>query len=1152
MSGTRVSGGRTGVVSALVAAVAATVVLVQPVAAAPPAPMPAAAVPAPDGRLSEAAALRQAQLTGQPVEVVSLRGESREVYALASGRMRMVQHAKPVRARTGGGWSAVDTTLTRVPGGGFAPAASTVDLVLSGGGDGPFVRMTRAGRSLALSWPQPLPAPTVAGDTVTYPEVLPGVDLRVRADVDGFAHLLVVKTPQAARQPALARVRLRVQAPDLTVSADAAGALRAVDRRSGQAVFEAPAPQMWDSGGTPAARAAAGALGMFRPAARAAVARVGVDVSRDELVLLPDAALLRADASRFPLVIDPVWKPVDSSANLMVSQRYNSYGFTGTEGVGFCDVSFDSECGSDNRKRIFYRLPIGAFAGKSILNAEFIAYETHAYDCDEGTSVQLWHASGFSSTSTWSSTADNWLTHLTSRDVAYCSRTPVEFGGTALRDVLRAAVARKDPAITLGLRAYSESTMAWWKRFAADADLRIEYNTPPPQPLMKNMSMSPGGACMDPANSPVVNQTPTFYAILHDADSGSAAKLYAEFSLTWTGGKWSSPRVGPKTTGSTFQVTPPVSLAGKTGLRWEVRTWDGNDYSPWSWIGGATSCYLRYDAGAPSAPAVSSAAYPRSNPDNPDDPWYDGVGRPGSFTLTTTDTDVTRYWVGVNTTPTAAGEYRPATAGGAVTVQLTPTRAGVNFLYVTALDAAGNASAPTAYLFRVRAGTEPRARWRLDEPAGATTVAAEVRTGTTPVTARVNTGAVLGVGGQVGTALRGNGTTGYAETTGPVIDTSKSFAVSAWAKLSSTNDFASVVSQDGTTVSGFYLHYSKVDNRWSFSQWNSDALPGFVRLLSSAPPVVGEWTHLVGVQDAVAKRSRLYVNGVLQQDKAVPLTFNATGPMAVGRGKYNGVKNEFFPGDLDDVQVFDRVVSTEEVSDLYRQHPVLAGRWKLNTDGADDSGKGRPLTPTGDARIDPAAGWLGSPPGALRLDGAGDYAATAGPVLATNRSFTVAGWVTAASRPTAKATVFSQAGTVNSGFALRYHPGLFDQAGGWQIEMPSTDTAAAVAQTAEHQEYQWQAQWDHIAVVYDAVAGVLQLYVNGWLEQTTDRVSARWNTIGFDATGPLQLGRAKVGGAWAEYWPGLVDDVWAFSGVLSQEQVQALAGYTELPSASPF
>ncbi|MDG4820802.1 LamG domain-containing protein [Asanoa sp. WMMD1127] len=1116
------------------------------VAAVDPRPATAAAGPAAAAmELTETAATARARATGARVEVASMRGESQEVYALPSGRFEMVQHSRPVRARTDGRWAAVDPTLVRRDGG-LVPKASTAGLWFSAGGAGPFARMSRAGRTMALSWPTPLPAPTVDGDTASYAGVLPGVDLRLRAHADGFSHVLVVASSSAARQPALARLRIAVDAPSLALEQEASGALRISDARSRAPIFEAPPPLMWD---TPPAAAEA----VDMPAAGATLSRVGVDARAGQITLVPDTALLTAGGTRFPLHIDPVWKTVGESANLMVSSGYPTttrYNFTGTEGVGLCDVQFDGACVKDQKKRLFYRLPIGAFAGKHIISAEFIAYETHAYDCSDPSVVQLWHTGGFSTSSNWNTTGDNWLTHLASRDVAYCARTPVEFGGNGLRDVLRAAVGRGATEITFGLRAYSESTMGWWKRFAADTNLRVEYNTPPPQPVMKNLSMSPGGACVDWTKTPTVNRLPTLYAVLHDADSGSAAKLYAQFSVTWNGGKWTSAQIGPKTTGSTFQVTAPSSIIGKNELRWEVRTWDGYQWSPWSYTGGATSCWFAYDAAAPSSPSVTSTAYPPSNPDNPDDPWIDGVGRYGAFTFSTPSADVTRYRVNMNDSP--AAEHRPATAGGSVTVPLAPSRAGVNFLYVAALDAAGNSSAPTTYLFRARSGSAPRAHWRLDEPAGVATVTADVRPGTAPVTSRINPGAILGIDGQVGTALRGNGSSGYAETAGPVIDTSQSFAVSAWAKLANTNGFATIVSQDGTAVSAFYLHYVKADNRWGFSLWNADAPGSSVRTLSTAAPTVGVWTHLVGVHDAVTDQSRLYVDGVLQQEKTFSSAWTSTGALAIGRARYNSAKNEFFPGDIDDVRVFDRILTSEEVADLRRQHPVLVSRWKLNVDGADDSGNGRPLSLGGDARVDADAGWLGSPPGGVVLDGSGDFAATAGPVVATGHSFTVAGWATAATAPIGKAAVFSQEGVTNSGFIVRYAPSVAGGVGGWQAEMPSMDSAEAVAQTVDHSAYRWQSQWDHLAVVYDALADTLRLYVNGTLEETTDRVSTRWNTVGFDATKALQLGRAKTGGAWHEFWPGVIDDVWAFSGVLSPEQVQTLAGFTEIPSDSPF
>lgn len=79
--------------------------------------------------------------------------------------------------------------------------------MFSGGGVAPFARMTSGGKELAVSWPAPLPAPGLELDTAVYREVLPGVDLRVTAAVQGFSHVLLVKDRVAAANPALPQTR---------------------------------------------------------------------------------------------------------------------------------------------------------------------------------------------------------------------------------------------------------------------------------------------------------------------------------------------------------------------------------------------------------------------------------------------------------------------------------------------------------------------------------------------------------------------------------------------------------------------------------------------------------------------------------------------------------------------------------------------------------------------------------------------------------------------------------------------------------------------------------------------------------------------------------------------------------------------------------
>ncbi|WP_181448571.1 LamG domain-containing protein [Nonomuraea aridisoli] len=1291
------------------------------------------------------------------------------MFANPDGSFTAVEHLRPVRVRQDGGWVAPDLTMVRRADGTVGPRAAGVGLAVSSGGNAPLARMSYAGRSMALTWPGQLPQPQLRADSAIYPEVMPGVDLVVRADVDGFAHTLVVKNRAAADNPTLARLTFGLRAEGLEVRRNDDGRLTAQDRAGGGTLFEAPGAIMWDSG-----RARAAQDLTTGPAPDSRVAELGTAVDGASLTLTPDLALINNPRTTFPVYIDPVWKTVKASAWAYVSrahpgESFYKFGGSSSSGMGLCEA--DSNCEPSDVKRIFYRMSTSAYAGKHVISATFTAKETWSYSCT-ARSVQLWRTKGFTEASTWNSTADNWVDHLDSRDVAKgwsssCPAGDVEFNAV---DAVRQAAAGKWSTTTFGLRAASESDRYGWKRFADDAWLTVSYNTPPPQPKQSNLTMNPGGKCVG-SSPPAVRVPPTLFAVLHDPDSESAAKVSAEFRLGWDGEEQWTKTVGPRTTGSTFQLTVPSTIPQNKQISWSVRTWDGHQWSPWSYAGAQTACYFIYDKRVPAAPGLSSTAYPESDPDNPDDPWVEGVGRYGRFTADSASTDVAKYWFGVNGNPSKAVEREPSTPGGPVTLEVAPDHAGLNYLTVQAFDAAGNASEIGRYAFRVQAGAPAKAQWTLDEPVDSPQVATV--SGGFPAT--VNEGVTLGVDGVSKTAMQLNGSTGYAATAAAVVDATRSFAVSAWARLPEDKPLHSgiVLTQTGITRPSFELLYSPTHDRWIFTRFTADRTDATVtQAIGTMAPTGGEWAHLVGVYDAVAKQLKLYVNGVLQDTVPFTTPWHTTGrPVLLGAGAWDGTARSFFPGEIDDVRIFDRLLMPEEVGDLSTQHPVVKARWKLNdsaaavrqsraywkldeaagasraedvngahpaaavgavtfgtagkvgravrTDGtrshlrtagpvvdtsrsftisawaklpaakpghtaviatqaggqrnafelsysvpydrwvfgrfaadttsaqvvraqsnsvpkpntwthlagvynaasrqiklyvngtlnqttsfttpwnasgplfigagawgsaargffpgdidevrafdqavtdseiaslatgapqsvsADDASLGQHVILHGNALIDQGAGWVGAPPGGLVLDGDGDYAATSGPALRTDDSFTVAGWVTTAGRPAKPSAIFSQEGALNSAFTLRYRPDTADPAGAgkYQIEIPDKDEPGAARPTAEHSAFQSGFSWDHVAIVYDAFQDEMRLYVNGELEQTEQKVSWRFNITGFNASRAFHLGTTKSEGVWGEYWPGVIDDVWAFQGIVPQEQLQMLAAGLEL------
>ncbi|MFE4593512.1 LamG-like jellyroll fold domain-containing protein [Streptomyces laurentii] len=1350
--------------------------------------------------LSEAEALAAAKKSGASVEITSMRGESREVFATPEGDLEAREYVRPIRARVGGRWERVDTDLTRTTNGAVAPRVTTVKLEFSGGGDAPLVRMEKAGRELALSWPGKLPAPELDGSTATYRDVLPGVDLRMGAQEDGFTQLLVVKSAEAAASPGLKELRLRLGTEGVEVRETSDGGLEAVDKGANSAVFEAPKPMMWDSSpgeGAPVARTAAvagKAASATEPGAGESGKLAPVDVTLpsggDELVLTPDPDVLAGEHTRYPVFIDPQWASPRAGAWTMASKYWASspqWKFNGNAdaGMGFCGWDY---CAPSDTKRLFYRIPTSTFAGKTILSAEFVVRNVHSASCSPR-DVELWLTKDISASTTWNSqnASGFWVDQLKKSSFAYgytgCEAKDAEFD---VKSTVQRAADGKWAVTTFGLRASSETDKYGWKRFSDKAFLRVKYNRPPAQVKMSQLSMEFGGPCKKPESAARVRTLGTIRADgVTDPDGDSVS---VEFQAKWDAGdgkgliaRWSPARTPAKASGSSFVIGLPTSIPKNKSVQWYVRVYDGAQYSPWSNAGDSTSCYFVYDTSVPAAPTIASGHYPASDPENPNDPWYDGVGQYGAFTFGSSSTDTVRYRYGFNTDPSR----EITTAGGAAkSVQLLPAKPGLSFVTAQAFDQAGNASEIRTYQFRVKSGQPDRATWQLDEPAGATTAAGTV----SPRTVRLNGGATLGAEGKKGTALQFDGTSGYAGSDLTVVDTSDSFSVAAWVRLDRMPTNAAIIAtQPGNYKPGFELYYSQGYNRWVFNQYTSDTVgaslaramgaapgdakvgewthlvgvydnkakqlrlyvngalagttayttawearrglqlgagtydgtppgnffPGTVddvriydravntaeaallqqgkeltsgrlpravfpldeaagtteatgqaaeqpltfnggvtsgakgingkaltldgttgyaatdrpvlntghsysvsawaklpaagatgnrtvvsqsgtyyspfylsyegaenawslrtsledvqagniseqRVLAKQPARLGEWAHLVAVYDATAQQIRLYVNGALQGTDAAPKTWEAQGPVQVGRAIWTGKQVDYFPGDIDEVRLFERPVSDEEVQQMFRQRPLITARWKLDaTDPAaptktpDDSGTTNALTLSGGAKL--GMGFMDS---GLELDGVGGYASTPTVPVDTSTSFTITGWAQAAATPGQEAAVVSAEGATQSAFALRFVPDAANPGGlgRWEVALPDADTSTSTVKRVANSAFTDVMEWNHLALVYDGFAKQARLYVNGSLQEFAcsdadgdgasddtgceDLISWAEDTLTFKAGKSLQIGRAKTGGTWGGYFPGVIDDVWAFQGALSDRQVEWLA-----------
>jgi Concanavalin A-like lectin/glucanases superfamily len=155
----------------------------------------------------------------------------------------------------------------------------------------------------------------------------------------------------------------------------------------------------------------------------------------------------------------------------------------------------------------------------------------------------------------------------------------------------------------------------------------------------------------------------------------------------------------------------------------------------------------------------------------------------------------------------------------------------------------------------------------------------------------------------------------------PVLRTDLSFTVSAWVKLdevSGTGNRA-VLAQAGAHESATWLRYDTAAAKWEFGVLSADASTGSAANAESASPAeTGVWTHLTGVYDDARHEAQLYVNGMLEDTKAVPFTpMTSDGPLLVGRTRGHDKLIEQWSGGIDNVAIYQGAMTDGAVAAMF-------------------------------------------------------------------------------------------------------------------------------------------------------------------------------------------------------------------------------------------
>lgn len=326
-----------------------------------------------------------------------------------------------------------------------------------------------------------------------------------------------------------------------------------------------------------------------------------------------------------------------------------------------------------------------------------------------------------------------------------------------------------------------------------------------------------------------------------------------------------------------------------------------------------------------------------------------------------------------------------------------------------------------------------------------------------------------------------------------------------------------------------------VDGILSFASWDSGGStavnPGGTTTLST-----GTWYHACAVQYGTGKTAYVYLNGEIDGAAVQANTMrDSSSPIQLGVRSAN-TDTRYWDGELDEVRVYDRALSHEEIYLLSRFSPNPIAEYRLDentgtSSTADTSGNGYSGTLTSITAESWAPGKYGS---ALHLDGAADYV-NAGDWDVTTQAFSLAGWIkldTVANNTHEHILSKWKADTSDRSFMLAAN---YNGTGNVALGVSDVGTNYLIKKTDDNV---LQANtWHFVTATYDA--GTFKIYIDGVEYTTTTSVSSGAAPTGapeVNAT-EVRLGGAQYESSAIQYFDGALDQLQIYDYALSPEQV---------------
>jgi len=165
------------------------------------------------------------------------------------------------------------------------------------------------------------------------------------------------------------------------------------------------------------------------------------------------------------------------------------------------------------------------------------------------------------------------------------------------------------------------------------------------------------------------------------------------------------------------------------------------------------------------------------------------------------------------------------------------------------------------------------------------------------------------VAGKIGQALNFNGIDSFAALgTGASLDIDNNITLSAWIKTADNISHYVLANRTGEQGYALLIYNGIASLQTGATNWSG--LPGTSNVQD------GRWHHLLGTYDTNIG-GKIYVDGVLEGSSSVTGQLTTAAGIQTYIGNGLGVANPFFNGSIDDVRVYNRALTGDEIKRLY-------------------------------------------------------------------------------------------------------------------------------------------------------------------------------------------------------------------------------------------